>query len=149
MTVDEMVGWPRWLDGGEFEQAPEVGDGQGSLVCCSPWGCKELVWTRVSDWTELNWRQVGLLVPQNIDSIEKKRLDSLFTTSSLLKMDLFCIIVGRFPLKLIAHLPNLIAYSFPWKMMPMKFLFLGTESLFWVMSSCFIVSNESGSLYAD
>ena len=26
----------------EFEQAPGVGDGQGSLVCCSPWGCKEL-----------------------------------------------------------------------------------------------------------
>ena len=29
------------LDGLEFEQAPEVGDGQGSLACCSPWGCKE------------------------------------------------------------------------------------------------------------
>ena len=38
----------RWLDGITnlmgmiFEQAPGVGDGQGSLVCCSPWGCKEL-----------------------------------------------------------------------------------------------------------
>ena len=32
----------RWLDGHEFEQAPGVGDGQGSLACCSPWGCKEL-----------------------------------------------------------------------------------------------------------
>ena len=36
----------RWLDdiidGHEFEQAPGVGDGQGSLGCCSPWGCKEL-----------------------------------------------------------------------------------------------------------
>ena len=37
-----MVGWPHCFDGHEFEQAPEVGDGQGSLVCCSPWGHKEL-----------------------------------------------------------------------------------------------------------
>ena len=41
MTEDEMVGWYHWVDGHEFEQAPWVGDGQGSLVCCSPWGCKE------------------------------------------------------------------------------------------------------------
>ena len=32
----------RWLDGHEFEQGPGVGDGQGSLACCSPWGGKEL-----------------------------------------------------------------------------------------------------------
>ena len=31
-----------WLDGHEFEQVPGVGDGEGSLSCCSPWGCKEL-----------------------------------------------------------------------------------------------------------
>ena len=36
-----MVGWHRSLDGHEFEQAPEVGDGQGGLVCSSPWGHKE------------------------------------------------------------------------------------------------------------
>ena len=50
MTEDEMVGWNHWLDGHEFEQALGGGDGQGSLVCCSPWGPKE------SDMTErLNW----------------------------------------------------------------------------------------------
>ena len=38
MKKDEMVGWHHWLDGHEFEQAPGVGDGQGSLACCSPWG---------------------------------------------------------------------------------------------------------------
>ena len=38
---DEMVGWHHRLDGHEFEQAPGVGDGQGGLACCSPWGCKE------------------------------------------------------------------------------------------------------------
>ena len=36
MTEDEMVGWHLRLDGHEFEQAPGVGDGQGSLACCSP-----------------------------------------------------------------------------------------------------------------
>ena len=36
-----MVGWHHRLDGHDFEQALEVGDGQGSLVCCSPWGRKE------------------------------------------------------------------------------------------------------------
>ena len=42
MTEDEMVGWHHQLDRHEFEQAPGVGNGQGSLACCSPWGCKEL-----------------------------------------------------------------------------------------------------------
>ena len=42
MTEDEMAGWHHRLDGHEFEQAPGVGDGQGSLVCCSPWGHKEM-----------------------------------------------------------------------------------------------------------
>ena len=40
-TEDEMAGWHHRLDGHEFEQAPGVGNGQGSLVCCSPWVCKE------------------------------------------------------------------------------------------------------------
>ena len=41
MTEDEMVEWHHRLDGHEFEQALVVGDRQGSLMCCSPWGCKE------------------------------------------------------------------------------------------------------------
>ena len=52
-TENEMVGWHHWLSGHEFELAPEVGDGQGSLVCCSP-GChKELDTTEWLNWTEL------------------------------------------------------------------------------------------------
>ena len=42
MTEDEIVGWQNQLDGHEFEQAPGVGDGQGSLECYSLWGHKEL-----------------------------------------------------------------------------------------------------------
>ena len=41
-TEDEMVGWHHWLSGHEFKQGLGVGDGQGSLVCCSPWDYKEL-----------------------------------------------------------------------------------------------------------
>ena len=41
MTEDKMVGWHHQLNGHD-EQAPGVGDGQGGLACCSPWGCKEL-----------------------------------------------------------------------------------------------------------
>ena len=52
-TEDEMVGWHHWLDGHEFEQAPGVDDGLGSLVCYSPWGGKELDKTEWLKWTEL------------------------------------------------------------------------------------------------
>ena len=45
MTEDQMVGWHHQLDGHEFEQAPGVDDGQGSLVYYSSWGCKELEMT--------------------------------------------------------------------------------------------------------
>ena len=52
-TEDAMVGWHHWLNRHEFEHAPGVGDGQGSLACCSPWVRKEL---NEHDWvTELNW----------------------------------------------------------------------------------------------
>ena len=50
MTEDEMVGWYHRLDGQEFEQALGVGDGQGSLACCSPWDSKN---TDMIEW--LNW----------------------------------------------------------------------------------------------
>ena len=46
MTEDKMVGWHHQLNGHEFEQALGDGEGQGSLVCCSPWGRKQ------SDMTE-------------------------------------------------------------------------------------------------
>ena len=38
---DEMVGWHHWLNGHESEQTPGDSEGQGSLACCSSWGCKE------------------------------------------------------------------------------------------------------------
>ena len=50
-TEDEMVGWHHRLDGHEFEQAPGVGNGQGSLACYSPWGHKESETTERLNWT--------------------------------------------------------------------------------------------------
>ena len=58
MTEHEMVGWHHWLNGHEFEETPEVGDGQRSLACCSPWGRKELDTTEQWDWLtrkDLSW----------------------------------------------------------------------------------------------
>ena len=42
MIEDEMVGWHHRLNGHEFEQTLIDNEGQGSLACCSPWGCREL-----------------------------------------------------------------------------------------------------------
>ena len=54
-TGIRLVGWHHRLDRHEFEKAPGIGDEQGSLLCRSPWGCKELDMTERLNWTELNW----------------------------------------------------------------------------------------------
>ena len=61
MIVDERIGWDHKLDGHEFEQTPGDGKGQGSLVWCSPRGCKE------SDMTEQlnNYNRQALAFGQN------------------------------------------------------------------------------------
>ena len=61
MTEDEIVGWDHWLDGHELEHALGVGDGQGSLACCSPWlhGVAELDMTEWLNWTDLKGSLLG------------------------------------------------------------------------------------------
>ena len=58
MTEDEMVGWHHWLNGHELEQTPGDGDGQGGLVCCSLWSCKE---SDMTEWLNGNnhWMNSG------------------------------------------------------------------------------------------
>ena len=56
-TEDEMFGWHHWLNAHEFEQTLGDGGGQGSLVCCSPWGLKE------SDMTEQLRNNKGISIP--------------------------------------------------------------------------------------
>ena len=52
-TEDEMVGWHHRLNGHEFEQTPGDSEGHGSLLCCSPWGEKELDTT---EWLNKQWQ---------------------------------------------------------------------------------------------
>ena len=53
MTEDDMVGWHHRRDGHGFGWTPGAGDGQGGLVCCGSWGCKESDTTERLNWTEL------------------------------------------------------------------------------------------------
>ena len=76
MTEDEMVGWHNWLNGHESEQVLGVGDGQGSLVCCSPWGRKESDTTEQLNWTELNW--IAVVKISNTVLLDKSGIIILF-----------------------------------------------------------------------
>ena len=69
-TEDEMIGWHHRLDGHEFEQAPGVGDGRGSLACDSPWGLRELDMTKQLNWTD--WFSIHIIIYVHIFSIYLK-----------------------------------------------------------------------------
>ena len=69
VTEDEMVDWHHQFDGHEFKQTLGVGDGQGSLVCYSPWGCKESDTTEQLNWTESSWQTLS-------PALEKYHLES-------------------------------------------------------------------------
>ena len=76
MTQYEAVGWHHWLNGQEFEQAPGAGDGQRSLVCCSPWGRQE------SDLTEwLNWTDNHITFAKILPHSQSCRSHSINTQS--------------------------------------------------------------------
>ena len=62
MTEDEMVGWHHRLNGHGFGWTLGVGDGQGGLGCCSPWGHKESHTCERLNWTELN-RRHWVMIP--------------------------------------------------------------------------------------
>ena len=107
MTEDQMIGWHHRLDGHEFAQALGVGDGQGCLACCSPWGHKE------SDKTERlhfhflskstadgdysheikRYLLIGRKVMTNLDSILKSRDITLSTKGCLVKVMVFPVVV--------------------------------------------------------
>ena len=73
MTEDAMVGWHHWLDGHEFEPAPEVSDRQGGLVCCNLWGHKESDTTEWQlNWTELISPNLLLLLPLGFSCLNEQ-----------------------------------------------------------------------------
>ena len=88
-TEDEMVGRHHWHDGHEFEQALRVDDGQGNLVCCRPWGRKELDTT--SNWTAekamaphsstLAWKIPWVEEPGRLQSMGSRRVGHDWATS--------------------------------------------------------------------
>ena len=94
MTKEEMVGWHHQLYGHEFEQALGVGDGQGSLVCRSPWGHKESDMTEWLNWTDFILKKKNIFIPGQL-KIQKDKVISmklyglerklLFTFMSLFK----------------------------------------------------------------
>ena len=71
-TEDEMVGWHHRHNGHEFEQAPRVGDGQGGLACCSPWGRKESDMTERLNLTCFYYHHHHTLFTQNHRNIFKE-----------------------------------------------------------------------------
>ena len=73
MTEDEMVGRHHRLDGHEFEQAPGVGDGQGSLVFHSQWFCKESDRTKQLYWTELGTKVLHAMQHDQKKKNQKKQ----------------------------------------------------------------------------
>ena len=122
-----MVRWHHWLDRYEFEQALRVGDGQGSLACCSPWGRKDL------DMTErLNWSQIWLFFnpmdcspPISVPGIFQARILEWgaiscsrwsyrprdWTCASCAAGRILYSWVTRKPLELSRHLLNVITFS--------------------------------------
>ena len=73
---DEMVGWHHQLYGHEFEHAPGVGGGQGSLACCSPWGYQESDRTKQPNW---NWEKIlTMYLTKNSSGICKEFLQISF-----------------------------------------------------------------------
>ena len=71
MTEDEMVGWHHRHNGHEFEQAPGVGDGQGSLACSSPWGLKETDMTERLNLSEDSTKHMKVVF--NEGNLNKKK----------------------------------------------------------------------------
>ena len=85
---DEMVGWYHWLNWHEFEKTPGDSEGQGRLVCCSPWDVKN--WTRLGDWTEkvmapysstLAWKISWMEKPGGLQSMGSQRVRHDWATS--------------------------------------------------------------------
>ena len=104
-TEDEMVGWHHRLNGREFEQALESGDRQGSLVCCSPWGHKELDKTEWVNW----WTGWG-------DAMEVFSLKVLPLVLHILCSSASCLVISGSLLKLtvLKNVPLAHHASMPW-----------------------------------
>ena len=112
MTEDEIVGWHHRVDGHEFEQAPGIGDGQGNLLCYSPWGRKE------SDMTE----QLNLI--EKIIFVEKLELTVLISFHVGIYWLFLKLQIMR---QLCWYFPHLCSKILSWKHLHVGFVFKGLE----------------------
>ena len=77
-TYEDMAGWQLWPVGCESEWTPGVGDGQGGLVCCDSWGCKESDRTKRLNWTELmRWMKLKPIIQSEVSQKEKHQYSIL------------------------------------------------------------------------
>ena len=72
-----MVGWHHQLNGHEFEQTPGDTEGQGSLVCCGPWGCKESDKTQQPNSNNKNMNKGHVTVKRVSTQIENNQMEFL------------------------------------------------------------------------
>ena len=107
---DEMVGWHHRLNKREFEQALGVGDGQGSLACCSPWGHKESDMTEQLNWTKLK-DKVNVL--KSMSFLPQKKTQTCNLSSFYFKNN-SSKHVSLFPTRTNHQLPFLMSQIFRW-----------------------------------
>ena len=131
ITKDEMVAWHHHFNGHEFEQALGVDVGQGSLVCCGPWGCKEVDTNERPNWliTDKNFKFYpyisrrgfpGGSVVKNLPAMQEMQIRSL---------------VQEDPVKQeMANHSNILAWKIPWKEEPGGLQSMGYS---WIFSAHF------------
>ena len=115
-----MVRWHHQLNGitnlMEFEEASGVGDGQGSLACCSPWGCKE---SNTTEW--LNWIETS---PSHQDVIRIIRWQNL-------------VLLGSKAEKAVATQSSTLAWKIPWTEEPGRLQSMGSLRVGWLSDFTF------------
>ena len=100
-----MVGWYHRLNGHEFEQTPGIGDGQGGLACCSPWGRKESDTTERLNNNSANFRASSVVqLVKNLPAMQETQVQSLGREDPLKK-------------EMVNH-SSILAWRIPWTEQP-------------------------------
>ena len=102
-----MAGWHDQVNGHEFEQTLGVGDGQGSLMCSSLWGCKESDMMERLNWAELNWIP-GTEEPGGLQSIGSQTVGHNWARTTLWG------ILANYQEKAMATHSSTLAWKIPW-----------------------------------
>ena len=130
-TEDEMVGWHHRLNGHECEQTPGDGEGQGSLVCCSSWGCKESDTTGwLNNHRGLNNRYLfshssgGWKSEVTVGSLWSLPSLQMAVFSPIFAQSFLCVCLSKFPLLIktpdIYTHSSTLAWKIPWMEEPGK-----------------------------